>query len=93
MELDGLLDHPAFYGWFGEIDGDALDREIATTYRRRFAAMSRWLATAGEAKNARVAATIAHHLEVMSPEASLFLAAARTRREHLSDQSKENHNV
>lgn len=92
-QLDAILAHPAFYGWFWELESEVLTSEASTAYRQRFVAMSRWLAAAGDTKTARAAATIAHHLDEMSPEARSFLAAAWRSRQDLIDQSKENHNV
>jgi len=92
-ELDAILDHPAFYGWFWEMDGEALAPEATAAYSQRFVAMSRWLAAAGDNKTARTAATVAYHLDEMSSEARSFLAAAWRNRQDLKDQSKENHNV
>ncbi len=92
-DLDSILDHPAFYGWFWELDGEELDPETAATYSRRFVAMSRWLAAAGDGKSARTAATVAYHLDEMSSEARSFLTTAWRRRQDLIEQSKEKDNV
>ena len=56
------LEHPAFYGWFGDVDEAELTSAQSASYARRFRAMSRWLAAAGDQAVARQAATIAYHL-------------------------------
>ena len=92
-DLDAILDHPAFYGWFWELEGEGLDPDMAAAYSRRFVAMSRWLAVAGDSRSARAAATVAYHLDEKSSEATSLLAAAWRRRKDSMDQFKENHNV
>ena len=92
-DLDAILDHPAFYGWFGELDGEEPGAGTVETYGRCLVATSRWLAAAGDNRTAAKAATVAYHLHEMSSEARSFLAAARRRHGEVTDQSKENHNV
>jgi hypothetical protein len=78
-ELTAALEHPAFYGWFGDVADAELTSAQKASYARRLRAMSRWLAIAGDQAIARHAATLAYHLDTSTPEASSILAAARSR--------------
>ncbi len=76
-ELVAALDHPAFYGWLGDIDELPARPAQLASYARRFRAMSRWLAASGDADAARLAATLAHHFETATPQLTTILASAR----------------
>ena len=68
-ELIAALEHPAFYGWFEDVEGVELSPVQSASYARRFRAMSRWLATAGDEVIARLTATLAYYLDSSTSEA------------------------
>lgn len=78
IELLAALEHPAFYGWLHRVRGGELNAEQRQSYGRRFRAMSRWLALAGDEVAARLGATLAYHIENQTPQASAILAAVST---------------
>ena len=102
-ELISALDHPAFYGWFEDVEQVDLPPAQSASYARRFRAMSRWLSAAGDEVVACLAATIAYYLDsstprAMTPQASAIIAAAiLTRassvRQEQQEQGKESRNV
>jgi hypothetical protein len=76
-DLVAALDLPAFHAWFAGLEDTALTHALGASYARRFRAMSRWLAGAGDGDAARIAATAAHHFELRTSEAAAIVAAAR----------------
>lgn len=76
-ELVAALDHPAFYGWFADIDELPARPALLASYARRLRSLSRWLAAAGEDVAARLAATLAYHFDESTPQATTILASAR----------------
>lgn len=77
-ELRELLRHPLFYGWFAGLRDDPAPFGLMAGYARRYRAMSRWLAVAGDEKTARQASALASCFETKAPQAMIFLAAARS---------------
>jgi hypothetical protein len=79
------LDHPAFYGWLRDVSPEGLTAADSASYSRRFRAMSRWLAIAGDHATARQAATFAHYLDTSAPRVASILTAARRKRQDSQD--------
>lgn len=91
-DLVAGLDHPAFYRWFDDLPDATLMPGQVASYVRRFRGMSRWLAVAGDSYGARLAATLAHHFDASTSQASTIVASARSasagrRPEDTQDQS------
>ncbi len=75
-DLNGLLLHPLFFGWFAVHPAGATAPPPMASLARRYRAMSRWLTVAGDDRAARLASALAFYFETNAPQAISFLAAA-----------------
>lgn len=75
-DLNGLLADPRFFGWFALNPANVPVLPPMASFARRYRAMGRWLALAGEDRTARLASTLAFYFETNAPQAISFLAAA-----------------
>lgn len=94
-----LFEHPAFVGWLELLQMGGATAESVESFVRRLAAMSRWLAVAGDEWPERATARLARQLSaapddaIALAETKSFLTATAQRRRDSQDQSKENRNV